>query len=295
MDDRPSVRNPPDFQPQGRGASSARATGGEKYQRLCDFFRGSFNPGELDIFLRLKGFAAVAEAVNKNVAGATYFFEVVQALDRRGSIDAAFFDHLTKERPAKATQIEVSRSSGSILVPGVFLSMPEIPRSGGEMVPLFAAAQASITASLVVLAWYERAGDTALTWLERVVLLAANRAVSGFISLGSVALGQARLSLGSIRTAAGRTPARSTRRGTALEEIPQPTPTSPAIRTKFSVMMFLEHTIWGAWLPLLGVYIGRNSLNFTPMQQSWVFSAYAIGSITGLFFGGPLADCYFAQ
>ncbi|HZW32834.1 MAG TPA: MFS transporter [Isosphaeraceae bacterium] len=68
-----------------------------------------------------------------------------------------------------------------------------------------------------------------------------------------------------------------------------------AIKTKFAVMMFLEYVIYGAWLPLLGLYIGNKYLNFTPDQQGWVFNAFAIASITGMFFGGQLVDRYFAQ
>lgn len=68
-----------------------------------------------------------------------------------------------------------------------------------------------------------------------------------------------------------------------------------AIRLKLSVMMFLEYVIYGAWLPLLGTYIGADYLKFTPGQQGWVFNAFAIASITGMFFGGQLVDRYFAQ
>jgi nucleoside transporter len=70
---------------------------------------------------------------------------------------------------------------------------------------------------------------------------------------------------------------------------------NPAIRIKLSVMMFLELLIWGAWLPLLGLYLGNKYLNFTPDEQSWTFNAFAIASITGMFFGGQVADRYFAQ
>ncbi len=68
-----------------------------------------------------------------------------------------------------------------------------------------------------------------------------------------------------------------------------------AIRVKLSVMMFLEYVIYGAWLPLLGRYIGENYLNFSPNEQAWVFNAFAIAAITGMFFGGQLVDRYFAQ
>lgn len=68
-----------------------------------------------------------------------------------------------------------------------------------------------------------------------------------------------------------------------------------AIRTRLSVMMFLEYVVWGAWLPLLGVYLGKSYLGFTDTQTGWIFNAFAIASLTGMFFGGQLADRYFAQ
>lgn len=68
-----------------------------------------------------------------------------------------------------------------------------------------------------------------------------------------------------------------------------------SIRAKLSVMMFLEYVVYGSWLPLLGLYIGNKYLNFTDDQQGWVFNAFAIASLTGMFFGGQLADRYFAQ
>ncbi len=68
-----------------------------------------------------------------------------------------------------------------------------------------------------------------------------------------------------------------------------------SIRLKLCIMMFLEYVIYGAWLPLLGLYIGNEYLKFTSLQQAWVFNAFAVASITGMFFGGQLADRYFAQ
>src|SRR5262249_3350817 len=50
-------------------------------------------------------FAKATEAVNPNVGGARYFFDVVQALDHRGLIQAEFFDRLAAERPERATEI----------------------------------------------------------------------------------------------------------------------------------------------------------------------------------------------
>jgi nucleoside transporter len=68
-----------------------------------------------------------------------------------------------------------------------------------------------------------------------------------------------------------------------------------AIRTKLCVMMVLEYMVWGAWLPLLGIYLGKDYLNFNGSEQAWIFNTFAIASLTGMFFGGQLADRYFAQ
>jgi hypothetical protein len=80
------------------------ATEGKK--RLHDFLKGSFAPSELLMFLKLQGFTEVAAAVDRNIGGTEYFFDVIEALDRRGEIDRHFFDCLTKERPRKAADIE---------------------------------------------------------------------------------------------------------------------------------------------------------------------------------------------
>jgi len=67
-----------------------------------------------------------------------------------------------------------------------------------------------------------------------------------------------------------------------------------AIRIRLSVMMFLQYVIWGAWLPLLGLYLSKY-LHFEGLQIAWIFNAFAIASLTGMFFGSQLADRYFAQ
>ncbi len=66
-------------------------------------------------------------------------------------------------------------------------------------------------------------------------------------------------------------------------------------RLKLCMMFFLEYFIKGAWLPLLGLYMGGQYLRFSAFEQAWVFNAFAIASVTGLFFGGQLADRHLAQ
>ena len=60
------------------------------------------------------------------------------------------------------------------------------------------------------------------------------------------------------------------------------------------VMMVLEFAIWGAWLPLIWGYMGKDGLAFTESQIAWVGSAFAIASIVGIFFSSQFADRSFA-
>jgi nucleoside transporter len=69
---------------------------------------------------------------------------------------------------------------------------------------------------------------------------------------------------------------------------------SPAFKRLF-IMMILEFFIWGAWLPLIWGYMGPEGLNFTPLQITWVGSAFAIASIVGIFFSNQFADRSFAS
>lgn len=59
-------------------------------------------------------------------------------------------------------------------------------------------------------------------------------------------------------------------------------------------MMVLEFFIWGAWLPLIWGYMGKDGLNFTEMQITWVGTAFAIASVVGIFFSNQFADRSFA-
>jgi len=65
-----------------------------------------------------------------------------------------------------------------------------------------------------------------------------------------------------------------------------------SIRAKLSVMMFLQFFIWGAWFLLVSDYL--TSLGFTPTEKSWVLNAFALASITALFFSNQFADRNFA-
>ena len=67
-----------------------------------------------------------------------------------------------------------------------------------------------------------------------------------------------------------------------------------SIKFKLFLMMILEFFIWGAWLPLIWGYMGKDGLNFTDTQIAWVGSAFAIASVIGIFFSNQFADRNFA-
>jgi nucleoside transporter len=66
----------------------------------------------------------------------------------------------------------------------------------------------------------------------------------------------------------------------------------PFVRARLSAMMFLEIFIWGAWFPLIFGYLP--SLGFSSTEQGWITSAFAMASITAMFFSTQFADRYFA-
>jgi nucleoside transporter len=66
-----------------------------------------------------------------------------------------------------------------------------------------------------------------------------------------------------------------------------------ATNTRLGVMMFLEYLIWGSWLPLLALYLG-DVLGFSGGEIGWIFATQAVASITGLYFGGQIADRSFS-
>src|SRR6185436_9228551 len=72
------------------------------------------------------------------------------------------------------------------------------------------------------------------------------------------------------------------------------TTSTPAamVRSRLSVMMFLEFFIWGAWLPLIFGYLP--SLGFSAIEQGLILNAFALGSFTAMFFSTQFADRHFA-
>jgi MFS family permease len=69
---------------------------------------------------------------------------------------------------------------------------------------------------------------------------------------------------------------------------------SPAPTLRLWIMMVLEFAIWGAWLPLIWGYMGKDGLAFSDSEIAWVGSAFAIASIVGILFSSQFADRTFA-
>ena len=77
-------------------------------------------------------------------------------------------------------------------------------------------------------------------------------------------------------------------------------PLSMNIRTRLSLMMFLQYFVWGAWFVTLGGYIGGNTgdLGAGIFQSGFTGTAYgtaAIGGMIAPFFVGMIADRFFSS
>src|SRR5439155_11687718 len=64
------------------------------------------------------------------------------------------------------------------------------------------------------------------------------------------------------------------------------------IRTRLSVMMFLEFLIWGAWYPLIFGYLP--AIGFNNNEQTIALACFNVAAIVAMFFSTQFADRNFA-
>ncbi|MCG8414338.1 MAG: MFS transporter [Pseudomonadales bacterium] len=71
------------------------------------------------------------------------------------------------------------------------------------------------------------------------------------------------------------------------------------IKSRLSLMMFLQYAVWGVWLPVLATYlqspVAEGGLGFTSGQVGLIIGvAGSIGAVSAPFIAGQFADRYFA-
>ncbi|MEX2026771.1 MAG: MFS transporter [Pirellulaceae bacterium] len=69
---------------------------------------------------------------------------------------------------------------------------------------------------------------------------------------------------------------------------------SNMIRTKLSVMMFLQFFIWGAWLPPSFGFFDKGALNFTDWQRMLLNNCFPVAAIIAMFFANQWVDRNFS-
>lgn len=69
-----------------------------------------------------------------------------------------------------------------------------------------------------------------------------------------------------------------------------------AVRVRLAIMMFIQYALWGAWAPILALYLGglESFREDTGWKINLVYMTMAIASMISPFIAGQLADRYFS-
>ena len=72
-----------------------------------------------------------------------------------------------------------------------------------------------------------------------------------------------------------------------------------SVKSRLSLMMFLQYAVWGIWLPVLATYlqspIVEGGLGFTSGQVGWIIGvAASLGAVSAPFMAGQFADRHFS-
>jgi len=65
-------------------------------------------------------------------------------------------------------------------------------------------------------------------------------------------------------------------------------------KTRLGIMMFLQYAIWGAWAPVLSVYL-LDDLGFSGFQAGAIYALLPLATILSPFIGGQVADRHFSS
>ncbi len=69
-------------------------------------------------------------------------------------------------------------------------------------------------------------------------------------------------------------------------------PSNANVKFRLAIMMFLQYAIWGAWLPLMYLFLSVHRA-FSPSQIGYMFMIGGVGALIGPFIAGQIADRYF--
>lgn len=67
-----------------------------------------------------------------------------------------------------------------------------------------------------------------------------------------------------------------------------------SVKTRLGAMMFLQYAIWGAWAPVLSVYL-LDDLGFSGVQAGVIFALLPLATVLSPFIGGQVADRVFSS